>query len=339
VFINEKDNIKDLTDTIDLYCTASTAKFNMTKTTCIPIGTKEYRENMLETRQINEQSTVPEEFKLLKEGECVRLLGGWVGNNINQSAPWGAVLEKQQAIVKRWEKAHPSAKGKKIIIETLIYSLAQYLATVNGMPNHVERAMWKQIKDFIWDGKQRGMVNENILKLAVENGGLGIPDMKARLEAIALNWCKKWLSEPNKRPTWAYIADALMTKDIMNSRGPKVTNKIATNWAMQTWDVKKGKHSNLPVPLKDMINTARKYNVTLDAPKITKETKTQLPAWINTKQNKTANQQLNKPAAVCLRERHNVKTVKDLFTETKKCNKKDACKKMKEKIIQTVEPK
>jgi hypothetical protein len=87
VFINEKDNIKDLTDTIDLYCTASTAKFNMTKTTCIPIGTKEYRENMLETRQINEHSTVPEAFKLLKEGECVRLLGGWVGNNINQSAP------------------------------------------------------------------------------------------------------------------------------------------------------------------------------------------------------------------------------------------------------------
>jgi hypothetical protein len=43
VFLSKTDKFSDLQNILDLWCTASTAKFNINKTAIIPIGTEEYR--------------------------------------------------------------------------------------------------------------------------------------------------------------------------------------------------------------------------------------------------------------------------------------------------------
>lgn len=340
VFLSKTDTIARLTETLDLYCTASTAKFNLGKTVGIPMGSDDFRESVLATRQMTpDGETIPADYKLAQDGEATRVLGGWIGNNINEAAPWAAILEKQQTVMSRWAGAHPSLAGKKIIIGTLVYSLAQYLATVNGMPKDVERRMWKQVKDFIWDGNQRGAVNEDILSLPMEKGGLGIPSMRARLDAINLEWCKKWLSEPEKRPTWAYLADYLIKQDVIESK-MKYDKEALTHWALQTWDARK-KGSKLPIDMQAMLNAARKFNVVLDAPKVSKETKNQLPAWINVKQSgRLANQLLNRKSSKCLIDVHGIRTMEDLEEDIpRNLRCATACNKVKSRLIEITENK
>jgi len=50
VYLNQNDLFDDLTNTLDLWCKVSGARFNVNKTEIIPIGSKTYRNEVLETR-------------------------------------------------------------------------------------------------------------------------------------------------------------------------------------------------------------------------------------------------------------------------------------------------
>ena len=43
-------------DIIEVFCKASTAKFNLEKTEALPIGSKEHRENIIKKRSMGENN-------------------------------------------------------------------------------------------------------------------------------------------------------------------------------------------------------------------------------------------------------------------------------------------
>jgi len=40
-----------------------------------------------------------------------------------------------------------------------------------------------------------------------------MPNLKTRMKAIDIMWLKKYLDTPDKRPTWCWVADALIKGD------------------------------------------------------------------------------------------------------------------------------
>jgi len=58
-----------------------------------------------------------------------------------------------------------------------------FLATVNGIPKDIQKRMEKQMKDFLWNDKKATMNWEEVLQ-PKENGGLNMPSMEMRIEAI-----------------------------------------------------------------------------------------------------------------------------------------------------------
>src|SRR5882724_1110673 len=50
-------------------------------------------------------------------------------------------------------------QGKELILKALITSRSWFFAVVNSMPDHIEKEMTKTMKDFIWDGNKRGLMN------------------------------------------------------------------------------------------------------------------------------------------------------------------------------------
>jgi hypothetical protein len=52
------------------------------------------------------------------------------------------------------------------------------------MPEHIEKEMTQNIKNFLWDGSESGLIELKATTAKREEGGLGIPDIKARLAAI-----------------------------------------------------------------------------------------------------------------------------------------------------------
>ena len=196
VFLGPDDNPRDLQSCLDLFCKASTAKFNDTKTEIIPMGSVDTRNKVTNTKTYNGWS-IPEEVHIARDGEATRILGLWQGNGINIQDKWNNILENQLKTMKRWMHLYPSTTGWVLLAKTLVVSLAHYLMTVNGIPQKDLTTMERNIRKFIWNGKKGKIAWERAI-LPVEAGGISAPSVKIRYEAVmcldflALMYNKNW---------------------------------------------------------------------------------------------------------------------------------------------------
>jgi len=320
VYISETDDVKELEVKINSFCKASTAKFNEEKTEYLPVGHPKYREEVIRNRKIGEY-IINEKEKIIKEGESMRTLGSWVGNKKNDNMQWDKIIKAQEKIIDMWSNTNLTYKGKEIILKSLVQSKANYLATVNGMPKDIEEKMKKIYKEFIWNKKDRGLMQWNQIIAPRDQGGLGIPDIRSRVEAIEIMWIKKWLSPNENKPKWTHIMDEILKRNI--AKTPMIDYSSRITWIQQLWHESEAKDSKISKTIKNMLRVARKFNITITAPKFSKETKEQMPLWHNVWMQK-ANYQWNKKASRCLRANHEIITIGDLFNgeNTERCMKK-----------------
>lgn len=205
-----------------------------------------------------------------------------------------------------------SLKGKELIAKALIQSRAIFLATVNGMPKAVQDKMDKLIKDFIWNGKSRGLLQWKFATWERKMGGLNMPDINARADAIAIMWIKKWLKPNQEQPLWAKITDEMIRQ--LAQKKPMIEENSKEVWVMQSWNevdsLTPTNGKKTPESIKHLLKATRKYNVGLDGLRLAKETKEALPAWHTA--GVTHNHHWNKKSARTLRNEYGVRKIKDL---------------------------
>lgn len=154
-FLSQHDNFEDLQEILTEWCNASTARFNIQKTEIIPIGTQDYRNKVIETRKVNDQSNpIPANLHIAKGREAVRILGAWIGNKVDVVDIWAPVIEKIDKVLDRWDKSQPTMEGRRLIIQMVIGGMTQYLTTVQGMPAEVEKRIVKRVRRFFWNEKR-----------------------------------------------------------------------------------------------------------------------------------------------------------------------------------------
>ena len=208
VFLGPEDKPTDLKNSLDLFCEASTACFNDSKTEVIPMGTKEARNETIRTREFNGWE-IEDEIRIAQDGEATRILGSWQGNETDVQDKWNSILERQMKTMKRWTHLYPSVAGRVLLAKTLVVSLAQYLMTVNGISNKNLTTMERNIRRFIWNGKKGQLAWERAI-LPVQEGGISAPSVKIRYESIKVGWLKRWWRPAPNRPDWAEVANELI---------------------------------------------------------------------------------------------------------------------------------
>ncbi len=176
------------------------------------------------------------------------------------------------------------------------------------MPKHIEKALTKITRDFIWEENETPRIVLNYLHYQPEEGGLGLLDLEARNEAIEIIWLKSYLNLTTARPKWAVISDIII--DTTAPQGPNAQARI--NTFLQTWDAPtRGPHVlKLNDGLKRMLNTVRTYNANLTVIKLSPELKQSLPAWFQTG---AEHQPINNQNAKCLLHKHKTRTIADLL--------------------------
>lgn len=334
VYLKDTDDITILDQILDTFCLASTAKFNKEKTEILPTGTKPFRDLVIRERKIGNYHINPEKT-IIKEGQPMRTLGAWVGNNIEITEQWDKIIEKQKQIIHLWERSRPSMRGKELLLKSLIQSRALFLATVNGMPQNTEKQMTRLMKDFLWNNK-KGLLDVKYTISPRDEGGLNTPHLRSRLEAIEIIWLRKYLA-PHNKPDWTYVADAILKNNITAKPIVEIPSRIS--WALQTWHESAKPSAKIPKLLKNTIKTARKFNIGFDATKPGPETLELLPIWNHiAAQN---NYLWNKKSAKCLRNNHNVKTVKNLLflTTSDTCDSLHKCTNMALNLLDKLPPK
>ncbi|KIJ59329.1 hypothetical protein HYDPIDRAFT_177873 [Hydnomerulius pinastri MD-312] len=171
VYLSKSDEFETLTTILAQWCKASGAKFNISKTEIIPIGTKEHRTRLIETRELKPGSSqIPGHMNIAKDGITTRILGAWIGNETNEHAIWSPTIDKIEKSLERWEKTHPTIEGRKIIIQRTIGSMTQYLTKAQGMPKDIEKRLSKMAQTFSWDSKGNATINARMLEAAPEKG-------------------------------------------------------------------------------------------------------------------------------------------------------------------------
>lgn len=334
IYMSKNDSLKLIRKIIKLFCTASTAVFNLEKTEYLPIGPERFRARVIRKRQIGKKSNkIPEGLKIVKDKEPMRTLGAWIGNGVEIQDKWNDIIKTQMKIIKVWRAMHPTFRGKELLAKALITSRAWFLATVNGMPKGIMTEMHQLIRNFLWDNRRNGYIPWKQAIAPRSEGGLNMPDIKSRLDAIELIWVKKWLAPEDKRPAWAYYTDAIIMKYL--TREPKVEMKAKRSWIFQSWHESKSKDSKIPQYIRRLLQVARKYNVAPHALKVSHEVKSNMPMWHHFAI--TNNFRWNKKASKCLRNMHHVKTINDFETGTNAPRRPHvACNKIARAIITSI---
>jgi hypothetical protein len=99
-----------------------------------------------------DQQPIPQNIHIVKDGEPVRILGAWMGNQINSADPWTKTLEKITRSLHQWNKGHPTLKGRQLIVQMVVGGMTQFLTKAQGeMPPDIESKIIKMIRAFIWN--------------------------------------------------------------------------------------------------------------------------------------------------------------------------------------------
>ena len=342
IYLTINDDICILFLILDKFCYVSNAKFNEKKYEALPLGDPEFRKKLTETRKLNDLpgNVLRNEIRIIKEGEPMRTLGAWIGHNIDISPNWNNIVEKQKEIMNKWSTMNISLKGKELILKSLIASRAFFLATVNGIPNHIIDQIHKNMRHFVWDGK-KGSLNWKEAVMPREKGGLALPDLYVHKDCITISWIKRWLTKHKNRPTWAYIVDEIIFENV--AKDPHIDDLSKISWILQSWHEKTLANSTIPTFIKEMLSTARKYNIGIDAPKLSLGTKKALPIWSHIGAKNKYKE--NKKSAKCLRNNHGLKTVEDVNdfirypTNPPTCTNPQYCQKMAAGLLDSLLPK
>ena len=224
VFLSEYDKFVDLEVILNKWCTASGARFNVNKTEVLPVGHPLYRKEVVVTRRIHpSEETLANTIHIAQDQESVRMLGAWIGNNIEQAIVWSPVLDKIRNNLDRWSKSHPTLFGRRLIVQMVVGGMTQYLAKVQTMPRQIEETLEKIIRNFLWADK-KPPVNIATLYLPIRQGAIKLLNLRARNKAIDIMWLRSYLNLNQSWPMWAYVADALISINIS-----KVSGKVSSD--------------------------------------------------------------------------------------------------------------
>ena len=279
LYLSKDDRFDHAQETLQEWCQTSGAKFNIEKTEIIPIGSEHHRQQVTRSRKINQEDQEPmnERVRIAEDGDAVRSLGAWIGNNTNDITPWEAILDKTHKNLERWKKTHPTMKGRKAIVQIIVGGYTQFLTKAQGMPTHIESALTKMIRDFMWEDDSSPRIALELLQRPIEEGGLNLLDLKARNEAIEIVWLKSYLDLSPTRPTWAIVTDLI----IDTSAPTTMCDQARGNPFLQTWNIPmKGRRAEkLNNDIVRMVTAAQKYDANLAAIRLTPQLKSLLPAW------------------------------------------------------------
>ncbi|KAI1783863.1 hypothetical protein LXA43DRAFT_902741, partial [Ganoderma leucocontextum] len=279
VYLSDNDDFVTLQGILARWCAASRAKFNGGKTEVIPIGGAGYRAEVVTTRRTGPNTQpFPVGARIADQGDAVRTLGAWVGNGVDQAAPWAPVMDTIRRNLARWGKRNPTMDARKLILGMEVGSRTQFLTRAQGMPEVVEKELESIVSGFMWGEGKHPMINKETLYKPRSEGGLNLLDLKARNAAIDLIWLRDYMTQGPMRPTWAYVADILLARAVTaSSRNVDVDTRV--NNFLQTWTVSTRKSAGLPQDLAQMVKTANKYDARLASGKPAKDLRNSLPIW------------------------------------------------------------
>lgn len=177
-----KSSVTNAFKIFDEYCQASGAKINIDKSEVLVIND-------------SVESVSNLQLPMIIKNDTIEILGIHFGDKEKcELLNWKSKVEKIGSLVKIWKQRKLSLKCRANVIQTLFVSRILYALNIITLPNWVEQDLVKHIYGFLWDGKP-AQVRRSTLIGKNSQGGLNIPDLQMKKEALRLKWFRKYFDE------------------------------------------------------------------------------------------------------------------------------------------------
>ncbi|KAJ7643167.1 hypothetical protein DFH06DRAFT_999398, partial [Mycena polygramma] len=160
----------------------------------------------------------------------------------------------------------------------VVGGMTQYMATVQGMPEDVEKQLEQRVRSFLWAEKVSVAVNKETVYAPANMGGKDLLDIVARNEAITITWLKTYLNFGPDRPLWCFVADEFLAGKVVDA-DLNVDEAMRINTYLQTWSPYKYASVLKSEDLANMMRTGKKYGVTMDAIAVSRKLQGDMPIW------------------------------------------------------------
>ena len=124
----------------------------------------------------------------------IKVLGIWLSNpgvNVHEDN-WTKCTANMMCVLRNWSGRALSLKGKRMIINQLLLSRLWYTAQFATLPDRILQETNVAIYNFLWNDK-RMRVARNMVQLPIEQGGLGIINIKLKIQSLHLRWIGRLL--------------------------------------------------------------------------------------------------------------------------------------------------
>ena len=189
---------------------------------------------------LTDRTDAPTDFDWTNTHLPDKLLGIYVGNTDCTDKNIEHKLHKLRNITATWKHRDLSLKGKALVINGLLTSTLWYLAANIHIPTWAIQEMEDVIYDFLWHGK-RPLINRDIIALPIAEGGLNIPRLAQKIQALRLNTIRRLLS--HERAHWKYLTSHFLRLTYM----PTGKHTLALDYNIQHVD------PNIPHFHKDLL--------------------------------------------------------------------------------------
>ncbi|PBK71803.1 hypothetical protein ARMSODRAFT_1016797 [Armillaria solidipes] len=149
---------------------------------------------------------------IAKDGEAVRILGAFIGNEVDMAALWLSILDKMQEKFESWESTHPTIEGRQLLIQMYASGFTQFLTRAQGMLSSVLERTQKIVHNFAWDNQGPTPINRTIQSAPIDSGGMQILDIKICNQAIEVMQLKSYLQLGDDHPVAGYVKDAIINR-------------------------------------------------------------------------------------------------------------------------------
>ncbi|CAN0825290.1 LINE-1 retrotransposable element ORF2 protein [Linum grandiflorum] len=128
-------------------------------------------------------------------------LGLPLGGNPSSLSLWNPVIAQVNNRLDSWKVKHLSFGGRLVMVKHVLESLPIYYMSLFKAPCSVINQIEKKMRTFLWCGNSEKRhfhaVHWNLVKADLNNGGLGITDLRCMNLALLSKWFWRYAVSPN----------------------------------------------------------------------------------------------------------------------------------------------
>ena len=187
----DRQSFEEAMQVIDIFGNVSGLKLNAGKSSAMWLGNR--RNCRVKYMPHLKMEWNPSQFKKL---------GIWLINNLEECIKinYDSKFREIKALYKVWSKRQLTPIGRVAVLKSLILSKIVFLwILLPNPPEEIVNAIQTDIFHFVWN-KKNDRLSRKISHKNIQQGGIGIPDVRKYMNALKVTWIRKLHADKHK---WA----------------------------------------------------------------------------------------------------------------------------------------